>query len=105
MLRALIGWVRRHPVRAGALAGWYQQFAGGVVLLAIVPIVNARLSVSEAALWFSFQSLAAAVTLTDFGIGFAISRQVAYSLSMTTSVGIADFISTRPGWAGVSDIL
>ena len=107
-MRAVHGvfqWLKNHPARAAALAGWYQQVAGGIVFLAIIPTVNSRLSISEAALWFSFQSLTAVVLLTDFGIGFAVARQVAYSLATETKRATGDFIATQPGWSGVGEVL
>ncbi|MDQ6632181.1 MAG: hypothetical protein M3Y82_10580, partial [Verrucomicrobiota bacterium] len=64
------------------------------------------LSPEHAGLWFSFQSILAIINLTDFGLSFVIARQVSYSLHAQPGVvpPTTDFIVTRPGWLGVSDI-
>lgn len=44
--------------------------------------------------------------LADFGLSFVITRQVAYTVKIdpTRAVGGNDFVETRTGWPGVSDI-
>lgn len=97
-------WFDAHPGKAGALAGWYQQFASGLITLAMIPLVKHRLSAGNAGLWFSFQNLILIVSLTDFGIGFSVARQVAYSISSKANSASGDFVATQPGWAGVSEL-
>lgn len=103
-MKALWNWMERHPARAGTLAGWFQQFASGITTLTIIPLITGRLSPTEAGLWFSFQSLTMIVTFTDFGIGFALARQVAFSLGGGQRTENDDFLAIRPGWGGISDL-
>ena len=95
-----------HPGKAGALAGWYQQGCSGIIALASFPLISKRLSAADAGIWFSFQSFLSIIILTDFGLSFVMSRQVAYSLHAREGGGLprADFIGTRSGWPGVNDI-
>jgi O-antigen/teichoic acid export membrane protein len=106
ILRSLRQWVDAHPARAGTIAGWYQQFCGAIAALIVVPLVIRNLGASDAGLWFAFQSLLGIINLTDFGLSFVVARQIAYSLHAPPlqKEPVRDFISTRPGWMGVSDI-
>ena len=104
---AIIEWIERHPAKAGAIAGWYQQLASGIITLAIIPLIIHRLSKEGAGIWFSFQNLSAIVVLTDFGIGFVIARQTAFSKAAGTENAArppGDFIATTPGLAGVAEL-
>jgi O-antigen/teichoic acid export membrane protein len=103
----LINWVNDHPGKAGAIAGWYQQVASGIITLAIIPLIIYRLSKEGAGIWFSFQNLSALVILTDFGIGFVISRQTAFSKTAgaaTAAQPPGDFIATTPGLVGIVEL-
>ncbi|HEX5175712.1 MAG TPA: hypothetical protein VFV83_01720, partial [Chthoniobacteraceae bacterium] len=100
----IVSWVQRHPVRAGTIAGWYQQAAGGIGALAVIAMANQWLNAREAGIWFAFQGLLGIAALTDFGIGFCIARQTAYSLSERHGELGGDFFATRPGWQGVADV-
>src|SRR2546423_995001 len=106
ILQSLVRWLKSHPARAGALAGWYQQACGALAALIAVPLVIKNLGASDAGLWFSFQSILAIINLTDFGLSFVFSRQIAYSLKAKgeTLAGSPDFLLTRVGWEGVSDV-
>jgi O-antigen/teichoic acid export membrane protein len=103
----LVEWIERHPGKAGAVAGWYQQLASGIVTLAMIPLIVHRLSKEGAGIWFSFQNLSAIVVLTDFGIGFVIARQTAFSKAAGAENAArppGDFIVTTPGLAGVAEL-
>ncbi len=103
---AVVQWVVDHPARAGTIAGWYQQGCSAVAALVAFPLVIRNLSETDSGLWFSFLGTLAVLQLTDFGLSFVMARQVAYSLraqGATTPVG-PDFIRTRAGWGGVSDV-
>ncbi len=104
MIEHLRSWIERHPAKAGALAGWYQQAASGIVTLAIIPLFKNRLSPDNAGVWFSFQNLILIVSLADFGIGFSVARQVAFSFAAKGREAQGDLISTQPGWAGISEL-
>src|SRR5438477_4475427 len=106
MFQSLRNWIEAHPARAGTLAGWYQQGCGALAALIAVPLVIKNLGPSDAGLWFSFQSMLAIINLTDFGLSFVVSRQVAYSLRAIgeRAEDCPDFLPTRIGWAGVSDV-
>lgn len=103
---ALCRWVEEHPARAGTLAGWFQQGCGVVAALVVVPLVIKVLSKGDAGLWFCFQNVLAILNLTDFGLSFVVTRQVSYSMHIRPGAAQppSDFISTREGWLGVSDI-
>ena len=102
----LTDWVERHPARAGTLAGWYQQACGLLAAVVAVPLVIRLLPPGEAGLWFAFQSVLAILQLTDFGFTLALSRQVAFSMATQGAPreGGTDFLDTRAGWGGVSDV-
>lgn len=102
----ITGWISRHPARAGTLAGWYQQACGLLAAVVAVPLVIRMLPPEEAGLWFSFQSILAILSLTDFGFTVVLSRQVSFSM---TAQGLpidaaTDFLDIRSGWEGISDI-
>ncbi len=103
-MRRLRAWLDAHPGKAGAIAGWYQQFASGLVTLAFIPLVENRLGEGMAGLWFTFLSLSAVVSLTDFGVGFVLARQVAWTLGGDKPEAYDDFFHVAPGWDGVSDL-
>jgi O-antigen/teichoic acid export membrane protein len=99
-------WITSHPVKAGALAGWYQQACSLLAAVVAVPLVIRLLSVEEAGLWFAFQATLAIIQLTDFGFSLVLSRQIAFSMTsrgLVSDVGV-DFLDIRHGWEGVSDI-
>lgn len=102
-------WVRRHPARASALAGWYQQACGIGSSLLIIPSVLRLLGQENAGLWFSLQGFVMMFALVDFGFSTVISRQVAYSLKAVAGRTKeedeeTDLFQTRPGWEGISDL-
>jgi O-antigen/teichoic acid export membrane protein len=104
-LAELLRWPARHPARAGAVAGWLQQAAtlGSAILL--IPIVTAVLPASQAGVWFAFQSLVGMIALVDLGFGFAISRQVAFTLGGGgKALAGGDFLNLAPGWAGLAQL-
>jgi len=106
-LRSLRQWIAEHPARAGTLGGWYQQACGVLAALVVVPLVMKLLTTEDAGLWFCFQNMLAIINLTDFGLTFALSRQVSYSMhasSVPAGSSSSDFIATREGWLGLSDI-
>jgi len=103
-MRRLRAWLDAHPGKAGAIAGWYQQFASGLVTLAFIPLVENKLGEGMAGLWFTFLSLSAVVSLTDFGVGFVLARQVAWTLGGDKPEAYDDFFNVEPGWDGVSDL-
>ncbi|MGC8742344.1 MAG: hypothetical protein ACP5T0_00500 [Verrucomicrobiia bacterium] len=97
-------WVKEHPARAAAIAGWYQQLCGILPAIITIPFILKKLAADEAGLWFAFQGFLAAITLTDFGFSFVISRQVSYTLCKGSGDDRGrrdDFIETAPGWEGV----
>ena len=99
-------WIANHPGKAGAIAGWYQQASTGLVALLWVPLAWKSLGTVDAGIWFAFQNLLGMISLTDFGLSFVVSRQVAFALHATdrqTAVG-EDFVLTSPGWDGVNQI-
>src|SRR5881396_273211 len=99
-------WVQEHPARAGTLAGWYQQGCGALAALIVMPLVIRGLASESAGLWFCFQNMLAIINLTDFGLSFVVARQISYSLHVGTGLAQerSDFIPTRGGWQGVSDV-
>jgi O-antigen/teichoic acid export membrane protein len=104
-LAELLRWPARHPAKAGAVAGWLQQAAtlGSAILL--IPIVTAVLPASQAGVWFVFQSLVGMIALVDLGFGFAISRQVAFTLGGGgKALAGGDFVHLAPGWAGLAQL-
>jgi O-antigen/teichoic acid export membrane protein len=103
---ALIRWIDEHPARAGTIAGWYQQICSALAALAVIPLITGRLGNVDAGIWFAFQAIIAILNLTDFGLSFVVARQVAFSLGASEGTkGLeGDFIATRKGWEGVSDI-
>jgi len=103
---AVVQWVVDHPVRSGVIAGWYQQACSAFAALVAVPLVIRLLGKTESGLWFSFIGTLAVLQLTDFGLSFVMARQIAYSLREEEGRPPAgpDFIETRGGWGGVSDV-
>lgn len=103
--RGLI-WMKAHPARAAALAGWLQQICsiGGAAIS--IPLIIGRLGQETAGLWFSALGLVMMFGITDFGFSPAISRQVAHSFRSdgSTSESASDFFKTSPGWMGVSEL-
>ncbi len=104
-LAELLRWPARHPARAGALAGWLQQAASLGSAILLIPIVTAVLPPSQAGVWFAFQSLVGMIALVDLGFGFAIARQVAFTLAAggKGSAG-GDFVHLAPGWSGLAQL-
>lgn len=98
--------IEERPARVGTLAGWYQQGCSGLAALVVVPLVIKGLPGEAAGLWFSFQGLIMFVNLADFGLSFVVARQVSYSLRARAGEALekTDFIATRGGWEGVSDV-
>jgi hypothetical protein len=84
----------------------YQQACAAVAALVVVPLVIKGLPEAEAGLWFSFQGLLLFVNLADFGLSFVVAWQVSYTLRARPGQVLerTDFITTRSGWAGVSDV-
>jgi O-antigen/teichoic acid export membrane protein len=101
----LIQFLNKHPARAGTLAGWFQQGCGMMVALLLIPVVTRFLSPQEAGIWFAFQGLVTMIGLLDLGFGFAISRQVAFTLGATeTTLAKDDFLPLAHGWTGVAQL-
>ena len=46
-------WLRRNPVRAATLAGWYQQGCSVVSGLLIIPFLIHYLGAERAGIWFT----------------------------------------------------
>ncbi|HON06511.1 MAG TPA: lipopolysaccharide biosynthesis protein [Verrucomicrobiota bacterium] len=97
-------WIKEHPARTAACAGWFQQGCGIFAAIVTIPFILNKLNPADAGLWFTFQGILAAVTLTDFGFSFVISRQVAFTLGGNESKEENDFIKTESGWEGVKTI-
>ncbi len=74
--------------------------------LVVVPLVMKVLSKGDAGLWFCFQNMLGLINLTDFGLSYVVARQVSYTLHARPGEArlSSDFIPTREGWSGVSDI-
>ena len=97
-------WIKEHPARSAAFAGWFQQGCGIFAAIVTIPFILNKLNPLDAGLWFTFQGILAAVTLTDFGFSFVISRQVSFTLGSGKSDEENDFIKTESGWDGVKTI-
>jgi O-antigen/teichoic acid export membrane protein len=104
-MRESASWPSRHPARAGALAGWVQQGASLFSAILLIPIVTAYLPAAQAGLWFVFQSLMGMIALVDLGFGFAIARQVAFTVGDggKGSNG-GDFVRLAPSWSGLAQL-
>lgn len=101
----MIRWVRDHPVRAGALAGWFQQAAGAGIGILLVPALSKLLPAAECGLWFAFQGTVAVAGLADLGLGFAISRQAAFCLGQREgTLPQGDFLDFGAGGAGLAGL-
>lgn len=102
----ITGWISNHPAKTGTLAGWYQQACGLLAAVVAVPLVIRMLPPEEAGLWFSFQSILAILSLTDFGFTLVLSRQVSFSMTAQGHPidATTDFLDIRSGWEGISDI-
>jgi O-antigen/teichoic acid export membrane protein len=93
----------RHPARAGAVAGLFQQGSSMLVAILLVPISIHYLGPDRAGVWFAFQGLIAMLALLDMGFGFAISRQAAFTLGVDDDTGPSSgFLSLPAGLGGVS---
>ena len=101
-LACLPAWLRSHPARAGALAGWIQQGASLGSALLLVPVVTAFLPPADAGMWFVFQGLTAMLLLVDLGFGFAVARQVAFTASRHERTAVTGFIDLASGWDGLA---
>jgi O-antigen/teichoic acid export membrane protein len=99
-------WISSHPGKSGTLAGWYQQACGVLATVCAYPLVIKHLTEVDAGIWFSFQGILGLINLTDFGLSFVLTRQIAYSLHLNETGGLAntDFVGTRGGWEGVRDV-
>jgi len=104
-IREMAVWPTRHPARAGALAGWFQQACSILVSLLLIPVVTLFLSPDKSGIWFSFQGLVTMIGLLDLGFGFAISRQVAFTSGAANNIKARnDFIHVEHGWKGVRQL-
>ena len=104
-LRDLGQWPERRPARAGAVAGWFQQGCGMGVALLLIPVVTRSLSPSEAGIWFALVGLTMMLAMLDWGFGFAISRQAAFTLgAKETTLAKDEFIRLHHGWKGVGQL-
>jgi O-antigen/teichoic acid export membrane protein len=103
---AALSWISSHPGKSGTLAGWYQQGCGVAATVCAYPLVVKHLTEVNAGIWFCFQGVLAAINLTDFGLTFVLTRQIAYSLHLTETGGLAntDFVGMGEGWQGVRDV-
>ncbi len=107
MLRDVLSWFEAHQGKAGSLTGWYQQGASVGIAVLLIPFVIDLLPASHAGLWFSFQGILQVITLTNFGLLYTISRQVAYTNATKETredPDDGDFIPLRTGVAGVADL-
>jgi O-antigen/teichoic acid export membrane protein len=104
-LRDLWQWSERRPARAGAVAGWFQQGCGMAVALLLIPVVTRMLPPSEAGIWFSLVGVTTMLSMLDWGFGFAISRQAAFTLgAKETTVAKDEFIHLHHGWKGIGQL-
>jgi O-antigen/teichoic acid export membrane protein len=99
-------WIRDHPGKAGTLAGWYQQGCGALAAMVTYKLIIKHLTPVDQGIWFAFQGFLGMINLTDFGLSFVLTRQIAYSLHLTQAGGLenTDFVGTRGGWEGVRDV-
>ena len=105
MFQYFILLARQYPARVGAIAGLFQQGIGVLVALLLIPVVTQHLSPDEAGIWFAFQSLLSIIITLDFGFGFAIARQAAFTLGANScTIAKDDFIHLSPGWSGVAQL-
>ncbi|MCX6961014.1 MAG: hypothetical protein NTZ08_00955 [Verrucomicrobia bacterium] len=103
MFQLLKSQAERHPARAGAVAGLFQQGSSMLVAILLVPISIHYLGPDRAGVWFAFQGLIAMLALLDMGFGFAISRQAAFTLGVDDDTGLSrGFLSLPAGLGGVS---
>lgn len=103
--REMWQWPERRPARAGAVAGWFQQGCGMGVALLLIPVVTQTLSPEEAGIWFALVGLTTILAILDWGFGFAISRQAAFTLgAKETTVAKDEFIHLRHGWKGIGQL-
>lgn len=98
--------VRTDPAQKGAIAGWFQQGCSAGVAILLIPILLRLLTKEEAGIWFSFQGFIGIASLADFGFGFTISRQVAYTMGRRESnTPRKDFLDYGSGWEGVTKLM
>jgi len=99
--------MKTHPGKTGTLAGFYQQGCTGLAALVSYRLIRECLDDHQAGIWFVFQAFLVSIMLTDFGVSFVITRQIAFSLFFRKQGSLAntDFIETRPGWDGVADVV
>ncbi len=84
-------------MRAGAMAGWFQQLASVGTGLLLVPLILSLFPLAESGLWFGFQGMVAMVGLLDFGIGAVVARQVAHIAGGGSAGGSNDFLDFGTG--------
>jgi O-antigen/teichoic acid export membrane protein len=90
-------WVHDHPVRAGTMAGWFQQGISVTTGLLLVPLVLSLFPLAESGLWFGFQAMVAMVGFLDFGIGAVVARQAAHIRGGGTVHAGDDFLDFGSG--------
>lgn len=101
----ILEYCRNHPVRAGTVAGWVQQGVSGLAGVLMVPILLAYVGSAETGVWLAFQGFVMLAGLADFGVGIAVTRQVAYCLGSTKdSSSDGDFLSFGIGWKGIRSL-
>lgn len=106
-LRKIIRFSNEKPVRAGTLAGWFQQACSSGAAILLIPIVVSHLSNADSGLWFTFQGMVALTGLCDFGLGLVVSRQTAYTLHRNPSKATSnnhDFLEFGSGGEGIHQL-
>lgn len=104
-MRIIQKWIVQHPVKADALAGWFQQGAGLGVGLFLVPIVLSHFTLAESGLWFGFQGMLGMVGLLDFGIGAVVARQAAHVMGGGRAKAGEDFLDLGGGDRGLRALI
>lgn len=95
-------WIDNHPVRAATFAGWLQQGVTGLSAILVIPILLTNLGAETTGVWLSFQGFVMLAGLADFGVGLAITRQVAHCLGADSeSASTGDFLWFGRQWQGV----
>src|SRR5438128_2298134 len=92
------------------LAGWLYLGVTGIGGAAVVAAAGRYLPSEQAGFWFTLQSLAAFALLGDLGLSVTGVRQMAHSYAATMDergrwIAVSGMVETRPGLAGVSDVL
>lgn len=104
LIRKTVRWADEHPVRAGTLAGWLQQATGVLNAVLLIPLAHAQLGNEHSGIWFALQGIVVLVAMCDFGVGFALTRQIAHSTGGGGHES-EELFQTAPGWLGISELI